>query len=158
IDTFYKKSNVNIEKRANLIVNRYFELVGRLYDNGARKVFLFNLNPQQLAPRLRAAPKEDRDRFAEWVGQYNEQMRDQGQEFRKKLRRKYPDAKFLIFDNHAAWKTVVENRDEYCFKSVKVIGDGGCDSIWANDFHPGFEMQRVITEKLAEKLFYNELF
>ncbi|KAI9762059.1 MAG: Carnitine O-acetyltransferase mitochondrial [Chaenotheca gracillima] len=154
IQVYYKNTTTDINSQAELLLNSYFDNLEALHQSGARNFFTFNINPQQISPSFSSDKKTDIQRFAKWVDVYNRKMVEHGDTFRSK----HKDSKILVFDNHAVWDRVLKDPKDYCFQDTTCIGNGTCPCLWANDFHPGYTMQKVVTKQLAADLKNQSIF
>ena len=129
-------------------VARYFELVERLYDLGARNLVFLNVPAIERAPRVRQHPLARQRLEKAMYEDFNDRLLEGVERFG----REYGDAVPVLVDTVPLFNHVLDNPgdfgadDEFCYGGY----DDGC--IWADDFHPGRALHEYLARNVVETL------
>ncbi|ORX42383.1 hypothetical protein BCR36DRAFT_337550 [Piromyces finnis] len=99
------------EKNIDLIINKYYNIIGEMYNAGARNILIFKSIP------LCKACKVDKDTLSSFE-KFNDLIEKKGIEFFEK----HPDSNIIIYDAAEFCEDISNNCSHYGFKN--------CDSRW----------------------------
>jgi len=129
-------------------VERYFELVERLYELGARNFVFLSVPAIERAPRVRQHPLKRQMLEKVMYEDFNTRLRERFERFG----REHGDAVPVLVDTVPLFNHVLDNpedfgaNDEFCYGGY----DDGC--IWADDFHPGRALHEYLARNVVKRL------
>lgn len=139
---------IDHDKLHEVVINRYFEEIERLYDNGARKMLVMGVPSIERTPRVRDKPGEDQRLEKRLYDDFNVRLYHRVKRFSEE----HDDASFMLIDTVPLFNQVLDNPEEFGARDEFCIGgyDDGC--VWADNFHPGRILHEFIARNVVKEL------
>ena len=158
-ESFWSKTNAPVTK----CVDRYFELLKELVDDGYKKFVLLSI-PGELRtvgtmrhelltnnvayadqfPKMIGQPEVDLARLRSDIISYNKAVKSRAAAFTSS----HPDVKIEIFDTKASFDKVIGNYAAYGAKDATCFGSSNC--LWADDYHASGAIHKLLAQNLVK--------
>ncbi|KAF5648824.1 cellulose-binding GDSL lipase acylhydrolase [Fusarium sp. NRRL 25303] len=123
-------------------VNRYFELLQVLVNDGYSKFVLLSI-PDQF-PKMIGQPEVDLARLRSDIISYNNAVKAKAASFTSS----HPNVKIQIFDTKPSFDQVVNNYAAYGAKDATCFGASNC--LWADDYHASGAIHKLLAQNLVK--------
>ncbi|GKT42910.1 acetylesterase [Colletotrichum spaethianum] len=154
------------------IMDRYFQLLQTLADDGLTNFVLLTVprkfikHHKALTQTINATPPAFSDQIPAMIGQsetdlarlrsditsYNQALEDRLATFKSSN----SGVKGLVFDTKPSFDTVVENFAKYGAKDATCYGSSDC--LWADNYHAGLAIHKLLAENLVKDVAENFVF
>jgi hypothetical protein len=158
-ESFWSKTNAPVTK----CVDRYFELLKELVDEGYNKFVLLSIPGELLRirtmryvlligelayadqfPKMIGQPEVDLARLRSDITSYNKAVKSRAAAFTSS----HPDVKLVIFDTKPSFDKVIGNYAAYGAKDATCFGSSNC--LWADDYHASGAIHKLLAQNLVK--------
>ncbi|KAM0350625.1 hypothetical protein ACHAPU_003111 [Fusarium lateritium] len=142
-EAFWSKTGALV----NECVNRYFELVQTLVDDGFDKFVLLNIPAYaDQFPKMIGQPPADLAQLRADIVSYNKALKAKASTFKSS----HPRVKLQIFDTKPSFDKVVKNYASYGAKDATCFGSTNC--LWADDYHASGAIHKLLAQGLVKSV------
>ncbi|KAM0247137.1 hypothetical protein ACHAP5_004216 [Fusarium lateritium] len=157
-EAFWSKTNALVTE----CVNRYFELVQTLVDDGFKNFVLLSIpgKPKyhkttsvlltyvsayaDQFPKMIGQPPADLARLRADIISYNKALKNKAAAFASS----HPGVKLQIFDTKPSFDQVINNYASYGAKDDTCFGSANC--LWADDYHASGAIHKLLAQNFAK--------
>ncbi|EGU83178.1 hypothetical protein FOXB_06300 [Fusarium oxysporum f. sp. conglutinans Fo5176] len=126
-------------------VNRYFELLQVLVNDGYSKFVLLSIPAYaDQFPKMIGQPEVDLARLRSDIISYNNAVKTKAASFTSS----HPNVKIQIFDTKPSFDQVVNNYAAYGAKDATCFGASNC--LWADDYHASGAIHKLLAQNLVK--------
>ncbi|KAF4964607.1 hypothetical protein FSARC_7513 [Fusarium sarcochroum] len=126
-------------------VNRYFELLQILVDDGFDKFVLLSIpSYADQFPKMIGQPEADLDRLRADIISYNKAVKAHVATFTSSN----PGIEIQIFDTEPSFDEVIQNYAAYGAKDATCFGPSDC--LWADDYHASGAIHKLLAQNFVE--------
>ncbi|KAF4436700.1 hypothetical protein FACUT_6295 [Fusarium acutatum] len=126
-------------------VNRYFELLQVLVNDGYSKFVLLSIPAYaDQFPKMIGQPEVDLARLRSDIISYNNAVKAKAASFTSS----HPNVKIQIFDTKPSFDQVVNNYAAYGAKDATCFGASNC--LWADDYHASGAIHKLLAQNLVK--------
>ncbi|KAK1454795.1 GDSL-like Lipase/Acylhydrolase [Colletotrichum melonis] len=148
-EPFWDKVSAPVTK----IMDRYFELLQTLADDGLKNFVLLSVPPfSDQIPAMIGQSETDLARLRSDITSYNAALETRLATFKSAN----SGVKGLVFDTKPSFDTVVENFAQYGAKDATCYGSSDC--IWADNYHAGLAIHKLLAQNLVKGVAANFVF
>ncbi|KAI8167001.1 Acetylesterase [Colletotrichum sp. SAR 10_70] len=148
-EPFWDKESAPVAK----IMDRYFELLQTLADDGLKNFVLLSVPPfSDQIPAMIGQSETDLQRLRDDISSYNSELTTRLATFKSAN----SGVKGLVFDTKPSFDTVVENFAQYGAKDATCYGSSDC--IWADNYHAGLAIHKLLAQNLVKGVAENFVF
>lgn len=148
-EPFWDKESAPVTK----IMDRYFELLQTLADDGLKNFVLLSVPPfSDQIPAMIGQSETDLQRLRDDISSYNSELTTRLATFKSAN----SGVKGLVFDTKPSFDTVVENFAQYGAKDATCYGSSDC--IWADNYHAGLAIHKLLAQNLVKGVAENFVF
>ncbi|RGP67016.1 hypothetical protein FLONG3_8674 [Fusarium longipes] len=142
-EAFWSKTSALVTE----CVNRYFELLQTLVDQGFHKFVLLTIPAYaDQFPKMIGQPEVDLARLRADIVSYNEAVKARAAAFISS----HPAIELRIFDTKPSFDQVVSQYAAYGAKDATCFGSSDC--IWADDYHASGAIHKLLAQNLVKAL------
>lgn len=136
----------------NTIMNRYFEMMQQLYDVGVRNFRVLNVPPFDQTP-LMLSSYGDTDALRSTIDTYNAHLATSLAAFAdSNSHSQILPISVELVDTRAAFYKAISNPAAYGAPDATCINSIGKDCLWADSYHPGYQIGRLVATAVMESL------
>ncbi|CAG7562363.1 unnamed protein product [Fusarium equiseti] len=140
-ESFWSKTNAPVTK----CVDRYFELLKELVDEGYNKFVLLSIPAYaDQFPKMIGQPEIDLARLRSDITSYNKGVKSRAAAFTSS----HPGVKLEIFDTKPSFDKVIGNYAAYGAKDATCFGSSNC--LWADDYHASGAIHKLLAQNLVK--------
>ncbi|TDZ48352.1 Acetylesterase [Colletotrichum trifolii] len=148
-EPFWDKQSAPVAK----IMDRYFELLQTLADDGLNNFALLTVPPfSDQIPAMIGQSETDLQRLRDDITAYNKGLNDRLATFKSAN----SGVKALVFDTKPSFDAVVGNFAKYGAKDATCYGSSNC--LWADNYHAGVAIHKLLAENLVKGVAANFVF
>ncbi|EFQ33588.1 GDSL-like Lipase/Acylhydrolase [Colletotrichum graminicola] len=134
-------------------MNRYFQLLQTLVDDGLENFVLLTIPPfSDQIPAMIGQPEADLARLRSDIESYNQALKEGLAAFKSSN----SSVKALVFDTRPSFDLVVNKFAEYGARDATCYGSRDC--LWADNYHAGQAIHRLLAENLVKAVGGNFVF
>ncbi|KAJ0158335.1 hypothetical protein CTA2_11823 [Colletotrichum tanaceti] len=135
------------------IMDRYFELLQTLADDGLANFVLLTVPPfSDQIPAIIDQPEVDRARLRSDIAAYNAALETRLAAFKSAN----SGVKGLVFDTRPSFDAVINDFAKYGARDATCYGSGDC--LWADNYHAGLAIHKLLAENLVKGVAANFVF
>ncbi|KAK1971064.1 GDSL-like Lipase/Acylhydrolase [Colletotrichum sublineola] len=135
------------------IMDRYFQLLQTLVNDGLKNFVLLTVPPfSDQIPAMIGQPETDLVRLRADIASYNQALKDRMAAFKSSN----SGVKGLVFDTRPSFDLVVKNFAEYGARDATCYGSRDC--LWADNYHAGLAIHKLLAENLVKGVAGNFVF
>ncbi|KAK2731693.1 GDSL-like Lipase/Acylhydrolase [Colletotrichum kahawae] len=148
-EPFWDKESAPVAK----IMDRYFALLQTLADDGRKNFVLLSVPPfSDQIPAMIGQSETDLQRLRDDISSYNAELTTRLATFKSAN----SGVEGLVFDTKPSFDTVVENFAQYGAKDATCYGSSDC--IWADNYHAGLAIHKLLAQNLVKGVAENFVF
>ncbi|KAF6803225.1 GDSL-like Lipase/Acylhydrolase [Colletotrichum sojae] len=148
-EPFWDRTSAPVDK----IMDRYFELLQTLADDGLKNFVLLTVPPfSDQIPAMIGQSETDLQRLRDNISAYNEALATRLATFKSAN----AGVKGLVFDTKPSFDTVVGDFAKYGAKDATCYGSSNC--LWADNYHAGLAIHKLLAENLVKGVAENFVF
>ncbi|KAK1983954.1 GDSL-like Lipase/Acylhydrolase [Colletotrichum cereale] len=135
------------------IMDRYFQLLQTLVNDGLKNFVLLTVPPfSDQIPAMIGQPETDLARLRLDIASYNQALKDRLTAFKSSN----SGIKGLVFDVKPSFDLVVKNFAKYGARDATCYGSSNC--LWADNYHAGLAIHKLLAENLVKGVAGNFVF
>ncbi|PPR01412.1 hypothetical protein CVT24_006250 [Panaeolus cyanescens] len=132
---------------SDVLMNRYFELVQKLYNVGARNFLFVNVPPLDRSPLQLASNPESQALEKAVIEGYNTRLVAKAKAFQKANK----GVTLYFWDSNKAFTRILDNPQAYGFKDATSYGPGD-DIFWGDNYHPSSAAHKFFGEEVGRQV------